>query len=113
MEKLTKKNSILYNQEWINKAIEEGYIEFLPTTKIPNNKSIGEWLEIKYKQLDNEELDRHLYNGTIKEYRRQTELTPKITKENSLLYRELFKEEIKPQNKQLSGGGHSRKKLRK
>ena len=63
--------------------------------------------------LDNEELDRHLYNGTIKEYRRQTELTPKITKENSLLYRELFKEEIKPQNKQLSGRGHSRKKLRK
>ena len=41
MEKLTKKNSILYNQEWINKAIEEGYIEFIPTTKIPNNKSIA------------------------------------------------------------------------
>lgn len=37
----------------------------------------------------------------------------KTSKEISLLYRELCKEEIKPQNKQLSGRGHSRKKLRK
>ena len=46
MEKITKKNSILYNQLWINKAIEEGHMDFLPIHLLPN-KSIGEEIELK------------------------------------------------------------------
>ena len=53
MEKITKKNSILYNQLWINKAIEEGNMDFIPVHKLPG-KSIGECIEIKYNQ------ERHL-----------------------------------------------------
>ena len=85
MEKLTKKNSILYNQLWINKAIEEGHIEFLPVHKFPK-KSIGEHIEIKYKQLYNEEFDRYYHNGWLNDYEHLISDTPKITKRNSLLF---------------------------
>lgn len=66
-DKLTKKNSIFFNQLWINKIIEEGRIDLLPCNKPENGLSIGEYLEEKY---NNE-----------KEYER-----PKITKKNSILY---------------------------
>lgn len=85
MEKLTKKNSILYNQLWINKAIEEGYIEFLPVHKIPN-KSIGEHIELKYKQLYNEEFNRYYRNGCLNDYEHLISDTPKVTKRSSLLF---------------------------
>lgn len=85
MEKITKKNSILYNQLWINKAIEEGHMDFIPVHKLPN-KSIGECIEIKYNQLYNEEFNRHFHNGTLDEYDHQIQDSPKITKKNSILY---------------------------
>ncbi len=66
MEKLSKKNSILYNQLWINKAIEDGNICFLPHNK-PKNKSIGEYIEEKYNESKNNE-------------------NIKITTKNSILY---------------------------
>ena len=85
MEKITKKNSILYNQLWINKAIEEGNMDFIPVHKLPG-KSIGECIEIKYNQLYNEEFERHLHNGTLDEYEHLIGDSPKITKKNSILY---------------------------
>ncbi len=66
MEKLTKKNSILYNQLWINKAIEEGNYDFLPYKKV-DNQSIGEYIEMKYRKIKEKE-------------------SQKITKHNSLLF---------------------------
>lgn len=85
MEKLTKKNSILYNQLWINKAIEEGHMDFIPVHKLPN-KSIGECIEIKYNQLYNEEFYKNYHNGTLEAYEHIIENSPKITKNNSILY---------------------------
>ena len=70
MEKITKKNSILYNQLWINKAIEEGHMDFLPIFK-SNSISIGEYIEMKYEQ----------YGKNITPLK-----TTKITKHNSLLF---------------------------
>lgn len=54
MEKITKKNSIIFNQLWINKIIEERHMELLPSYKI-SNLSIGEYLETIYlsKYSDN------------------------------------------------------------
>lgn len=64
-EKVTKQNSILFNQLWTIKAIEEGYIEFFPWRK--SHLSIGEQIERKYqKYLLLEE--------------------PKITKKTSILF---------------------------
>ena len=39
-EKITKKNSILFNQLWINKAIEDGN-SFVLISKKEDDKSIG------------------------------------------------------------------------
>ena len=68
-EKITKKSSIIFNQLWINKVIEEGHIELLPYKKPQKDLSIGEYLEKKYEELNLEE-----ENGY------------KITKKNSLLF---------------------------
>ncbi len=84
-EKLTKKNSILYNQEWIKKAIEEGHIDFLPDKKIPN-QSIGEYIEMRYHQLYHEEFEKAYHNGYLNHYQHLISDTPKITKRNSLLF---------------------------
>ena len=67
MEKLTKKNSILFNQLWINKAIEDGNYHFLINKKI-SNLSIGEIIEYNYEIND------------------RNQKTPKITKRESLLF---------------------------
>ena len=85
MKKITKKNSIIYNQLWINKAIEEGHIEFLPVVKFPN-KSIGEHIEIKYNQLYNEEFTKHYHNNTLDYYNHLISNSPKVTKKESLLF---------------------------
>ena len=85
IEEYKKKDFALYNQLMIEKAIEEGYLEFLPVKKI-SNKSIGEWIELKYNQLYNEEFDRYYQNGWLNEYDRLIGNKPKITKKNSLLY---------------------------
>ena len=66
MEKLTKKNSIIFNQLWINKILEDGLYHLLPYQKPNNNLSIGEYLENKY----NDNYDE----------------TQKVTKHNSLLF---------------------------
>lgn len=60
-EKVTKKNSIMFNQIWINKAIEEGNIKLLPYEK-PNNLSIGEYIELQYnfiKQVEQQKVNKH------------------------------------------------------
>lgn len=40
--------SIEFNQSWINKAIENGDYQFLPSKKIPG-LSIGEYIEARYE----------------------------------------------------------------
>ena len=85
MQKITKKNSIIYNQLWINKAIEEGHINFLPIVKFPN-KSIGEHIEIKYNQLYNEEFIKNYHNNTLDYYNHLINNSPKVTKKESLLF---------------------------
>ena len=82
-EKLTKKNSIFFNQLWINKIIEEGKMELLPYTKPENNLSIGEYLEQEYNELEN------------------INPTPKITKKNSLLYEREWMKKYKEENLRL------------
>jgi hypothetical protein len=94
MNKITKKNSILYNQLWIKKAIEEGHINFLPVHKLPN-KSIGEHIEIKYKQLEYEEILNLRNNGLLGNYKSLIEKTPKITPKNSLLRKKLTRKKMK------------------
>ena len=46
-EKITKKNSILFNQLWINKAIEDGN-SFVLISKKEDDRSIGEIIEERY-----------------------------------------------------------------
>ena len=50
-EKITKKNSILFNQLWIKKAIEDGN-SFVLISKKEDDKSIGEIIEERYKEED-------------------------------------------------------------
>ena len=49
--KITKKNSIFFNQLWINKAIEDGNSHLLIYKK-DTNKSIGEIIEERYIEED-------------------------------------------------------------
>ena len=65
--KITKQTSILFNQLWIVKAIEEGNSSFLISQKIPS-MSIGEVIEAQYQSI----------NGKPD--------MPKISSKNSLLY---------------------------
>ena len=65
---ITKKSSILFNQLWICKAIEDGNYNFLPSRNMPN-LSIGELIEARYES---------------KPYAEQK--SPKITKKNSILF---------------------------
>ena len=50
-EKITKKNSILFNQLWINKAIEDGN-SFVLISKKEDDRSIGEIIEERYLEED-------------------------------------------------------------
>ena len=50
-EKITKKNSVLFNQLWINKAIEDGN-SFVLISKKEDDKSIGEIIEERYIEED-------------------------------------------------------------
>lgn len=50
-EKITKKNSIIFNQLWINKAIEDGN-SFVLISKKKDNRSIGEIIEARYLEED-------------------------------------------------------------
>ena len=48
-KKEKKQTSIEFNQSsWINKAIENGDYQFLPSRKIPG-LSIGEYVEVRYE----------------------------------------------------------------
>lgn len=85
MKKQTYKNSIIYNQLLITKAIEEGHMNFIPVVKFPN-KSIGEHIEIKYNQLYNEEFEKNYRNGTLEYYNHLIANFPKVTKKSSLLF---------------------------
>ena len=79
MEKLNKKTSIIYNQMWINKVIEEGHMDLLPSHMI-SNLTIGEYIEAAYLGRYDEKVVERI----------------KITKSDSILfeqeYKELFKE---------------------
>ena len=50
-EKITKKNSILFNQLWINKAIEDGN-SFVLISKKKDDRSIVEIIEARYLEED-------------------------------------------------------------
>ena len=50
-EKITKKNSVLFNQLWIKKAIEDGN-SFVLISKKEDDKSIGEIIEERYIEED-------------------------------------------------------------
>ncbi len=67
MEKITKKNSILFNQLWINKAIEDGNSYLLINKKI-SDQSIGEIIEYNYETNNLEQR------------------SPKVKKHDSLLF---------------------------
>lgn len=66
--KVTRKTSILFNQLWICKAIEDGNYNFLPSKIIPG-MSIGEFIETRYESLDSDK-----------------KKSPKITKKNSIIF---------------------------
>lgn len=91
MKKITTENCCIQSDQfWINKAINDGYMNFLPVHKFPN-KSIGEHIAIKYNQLYKEEFDRYFHNGIIEEfYHLLPERSPKITFENSVLVKNLL-----------------------
>ena len=80
MTKVTKKNSIIFNQMWVNKIIEERHMELLPSKRI-TNLSIGEYLETVY----------------LSKYSDGNDNPIKISKSNSLLleqeWRAKFSEE--------------------
>ena len=48
---ISKKNSILFNQLWINKAIEDGN-SFVLISKKEDDRSIGEIIEARYLEED-------------------------------------------------------------
>ena len=79
-EKITKKNSIIFNQMWINKIIEERHMELLPhRIERELEFSIGEIIEIRY-------LSRY---GDIND-------NPiKISKSNSILLEQEWKEKFR------------------
>ena len=56
-EKITKKNSIIFNQLWINKAIEDGN-SFVLISKKEEDRSIGEIIEERYLEEDLEPKSR-------------------------------------------------------
>ena len=64
MEKITKKNSIIFNQLWINKIIEEGNMKLLPHIK-PGTLSIGEYLEQQYQNIEDQEQIKINKNNSI------------------------------------------------
>ena len=64
---INKKNSIIFNQEWINKIIEEGRMDLLPYKKPEDGSSIGEYLETIYHK------EREVKRA-------------KVTKKNSIIY---------------------------
>ena len=48
---ISKNDSIMYNQLWINKAIEDGN-SFVLISKKKDNRSIGEIIEVRYLEED-------------------------------------------------------------
>ena len=74
-EKITRKNSTIYNQLWINKIIEERHMELLPSRRI-SNLSIGEYIEALY----------------LAKFRDDNDNPIKISKGNSILFEQEWKE---------------------
>lgn len=75
MNKITKKNSIIFNQLWITKLIEDQNMRFLPC-KNNSTLSIGEIIEYNY-DLENEQEPQ------------------KVTESNSILYEQEWIEKYK------------------
>ena len=48
---ISKNDSIMYNQLWINKALEDGN-SFVLISKKKDNRSIGEIIEVRYLEED-------------------------------------------------------------
>jgi len=82
-ERLTKKNSIFFNQLWINKIIEEGRMDLLPSNRPDDGLSIGEYLEQEYNESED------------------FKQTQKINKKNSLLYEREWILKFKEENLRL------------
>lgn len=68
MEKINKNNSILNDEYWLKKAINDGRLDLLPVYKPVANLSVGEFIELGYT-LQNQ---------------------PKVTKANSILYNRML-----------------------
>ena len=83
-EKITRKNSTIYNQLWINKIIEERHMELLPSKRI-NNLSIGEYIETIYNTKYNDSNDNPI----------------KISKNNSILFEQEWKEKFREERLSL------------
>ena len=77
-EKINKKNSIIFNQMWINKIIEERHMELLPSRRI-SNLSIGEYIESIY----------------LAKFRDDNDNPIKISKGNSILLEQEWKEKFR------------------
>ena len=80
MEKVTKKNSIIFNQMWINKIIEERHMELLPHhIERELGFSIGEIIEMRYLEKFGDINDNPI----------------KISKKNSILFEREWKEKFR------------------
>ena len=94
-EKITRKNSTIYNQLWINKIIEERHMELLPSRRI-SNLSIGEYIESIY----------------LARFRDDNDNPIKISKGNSILFEQEWKEKFREERLSLPVvGPHSRLSL--
>ena len=78
-EKITKKNSILFNQLWINKAIEDGNSFVLIYNK-SDDRSIGEIIEERYLEEDLEPKSK------------------KVTEHNSILFQKEWMSKFREEN---------------
>ena len=81
MKKITRKNSIIYNQLWINKLIEDQRMDLLPSEKPRYMLSIGEYIALRYSFID---------DGI------------KITKSNSLLFEKEWIKKFEEEKLKLS-----------
>ena len=91
-EKITRKNSTIYNQLWINKIIEERHMELLPSRRI-SNLSIGEYIESIY----------------LARFRDDNDNPIKISKSNSILFEQEWKEKFREEKLSLPAVSQSSK----
>ena len=47
-QEINEYSSLLYTKEWIDKATEEGHLDYIPTRKISDIYSIGQIIAMRY-----------------------------------------------------------------